>query len=492
MLRLSLCALATAALAAGGCTRRNEDFCCTTTEACQRNGGDGELVRCQPDSDRPYCDNQSRTCIEPPGEPCGPDGECTTNERPICYQGLCVECGTAADCPFSLPVCAEAGHQCESCEQEGDCAAFDGRPYCDQGTCVGCRDGGDCAAAAPICDQADGTCRGCRAGSECASDVCDWIDGECVADDDVLYVAVDGTGSDCTRDDPCGSIADALAAAGSSRNWILMAAGSYQETVVLSGVTVRIVGDGADLTPATVDVPAFDIREQADVGISGLHIHDADGNGDGPGDGVYCTNTGGASTLVLDRVLIEGNDDQGIDANGCNVTVARSTITENLRGGIAFSSVDFDVTNNFIYVNGSGTASAGILVEENPPTRGRLEHNTIVANLNPAGTPSGVRCLAVGALLQFKNNIIYDNQGSASQIEGENCEHTYSVIGPNRVSGEGNTEIAPTFVGETNFHLVAGSSGIDAAAATDIPIDFDGQPRPGGDANDIGADELDP
>jgi hypothetical protein len=494
MLRISLSAAATAlalAAAAGGCTRKNADFCCTTVEACERHGGDSQLVQCPADSERPYCDNQARTCIAPPGEPCGPDGECEGADAPICFEGLCVECGGAGDCPFSKPVCDQVGHQCQSCSEASECGDFAGRPFCDQGECVGCRDSGDCAGeTAPICDQAARTCRGCQAGDECDSGVCDWIGGGCVAEGNVLYVATDGPGDQCTRDEPCDSIDQALDLAAGSMNWILLAPGAYVETVAVSGETVRIVGDGADLRPDSTDVAAIAVSGGANLWVSGLRIHDADGNGDGPGDGVYCTNSGGSPTVILDRVTIEGNDDQGIDANSCNLTVARSTISDNRRGGIALDSVDFDITNNFIIGNGSGSAvSAGILVDKNPPSSGRLEHNTIAANVSQSDTPSGVRCILVGAPLTFRNNIIFDNLGSDTQVTGDNCEHSHSVIGPDAAPGD-NIATPPTFVSDSNFHLAADSSGIDAADDSDLTIDIDGEPRPGSGANDIGADEL--
>ena len=495
MLRISLSAAAAAGLlvaAAAGCTRKNDDFCCTTVEACERHGGDSQLVYCPADSERPYCDNRARTCIAPPGEPCGPDGECESADTPICFEGLCVECEAAGDCPFSKPVCSEVGHQCQSCSDTAECDGFDGRPFCDQGECVGCRDGDDCSAeAAPICDQDARSCRGCVAGVECASGVCDWMGGGCVAEANVLYVATDGSGDLCTREEPCDSIAQALALAAGSMNWILMAPGAYVETVSVTGETVRIVGDDADLRPDGTEVAAITVSAGANLSISGLRIHDADGNGDGPGDGLYCTNSGGSPTVILDRVTIEGNDDQGIDANSCNITVGRSTLIDNRRGGITLDSVDFDITNNFIIGNGSGSAvSPGVLVDKNPPTAGRIEHNTIVANVSQTGTPSGIRCSLVGTGITFRNNIVFDNLGSETQVDGENCSHDYSVIGPEAAAGVDNIAIAPTFASDSDFHLAAGSSGIDAAQDSDVAVDVDGERRPGSGANDIGADEL--
>lgn len=489
-----------AAVAAGACTRKNSEFCCTTADACARHGGDPEDKHPCSDPAAPYCDNEGqygegRTCIAPPGEPCGPDGQCDDPDTPICLEGLCVECGVAGDCPFSAPVCGALDHQCESCSDESECTGFADRPYCAAGACVGCRDGEDCRAeSAPVCDAALGMCRGCLAGSECASEVCDWIGGGCVAEGDVLYVESGATGESCTREAPCGSLATAMevGAAAGGETWIHMAAGDYQESVDVNGGSVRVVAEeGGNLRAGGIDQPVFMVRGGADLRISGLRIHDADGNGDGPGDGIYCTNSGGEPTVVLDRVVIEGNDDQGVDANSCKLTVSRSILRDNRRGGLALDSVDFDVTNNFILANGSGSAvSAGVLIDKNPPTAGRLEHNTIVGNVNPAGSPSGIKCVLVGSLLTFRNNIIYDNLGSDTQVDGDNCAHRYSVVGPDPVAGVENIQVAPSFSSDTDFHLVAGSSGIDSAEASDVSIDFDGQPRPGAAANDIGADEL--
>ncbi len=485
-------ALVAASLAGAGCTRRNGDFCCTTAEACGRHGGDPSAIQPCDDPDRPYCDNQGRTCIAPPGEPCGPDGECDDPATPYCFEGLCVECDGAEGCPFSAPVCGELDHQCQSCSEAAECSGFDGRPFCEDGACVGCRDGDDCAElSAPICDDSERTCRGCESGAECASAVCDVVDGGCVAEEDVLYVTTDGTGDMCTRDDPCDSISQAIGVAAGRRNWILVAAGDYQESVSVAGESVRIVGDGASLRPGGFDQPGIEVSGGANLRVSGLTIHDADGNGDGPGDGLYCTNSGGAPTVLLDQVVIEGNDDQGVDANNCNLTVARSILRDNRRGGISLDSVDFDINNNFIVANGSGgNVSAGVLIDKFPPTAGRLEHNTIVGNVNPTGSPSGIRCVLVGSLLTFRNNIIYDNLGSDTQVDGDNCEHRYSVIGPEPASGTGNVQTAPTFASDSDFHLDPASSGVDVAEDSDITIDFDGDPRPGSGSNDIGADET--
>ena len=491
MLRISLCAAAAAAITAG-CTRKNDQFCCTTAEACGRHGGDPSAMQPCDDPARPYCDNDQRTCIVPPGEPCGPDGECDDPATPVCLEGLCVECAGAGDCPFSAPVCEEAAHQCQSCGEEADCQGFADRPFCDEGACAGCRDGGDCAeASAPICDQEARTCRGCQSADECDSGVCDWVDGGCVPEADVLYVSTDGPGSDCTREEPCDTVTRALELAAGRRNWILMAPGDYQETVAVTGETVRIVGDGASLRPGGLDEAAVSVTGGANLRVTGLRIHDADGNGDGPGDGVHCTNGGGTPTVLLDRVVIEGNDDQGVDASNCNIVVSRSTLRDNRRGGLSLDSVDFDVTNNFIIANGSGgSVTAGVLVDKFPPTAGRLEHNTIVANVGQTGSPSGIRCVLVGTPLTFRNNIIYNNLGSDTQVDGDNCEHRYSVIGPDPQSGDGNIQTAPMFLGDSDFHLAAGSSGIDEAEDSDVSVDVDGDPRPGSGDNDIGADEA--
>jgi hypothetical protein len=100
--------------------------------------------------------------------------------------------------------------------------------------------------------------------------------------------------------------------------------------------------------------------------------------------------------------------------------------------------------------------------------------------------------------LTLSNNIISDNvvSGGGHQVGGSAmCSFTYSDIGPDTVSGTGNTMAPPLFVNPSagDYHLMANSPCVDAAdpnadltgvAAKDI----DGETRT--KPADIGADEV--
>src|SRR5690606_26978218 len=107
------------------------------------------------------------------------------------------------------------------------------------------------------------------------------------------------------------------------------------------------------------------------------------------------------------------------------------------------------------------------------------------------GVTAGVDCTGV---LVLRNNIVFGNSpdNSDPQVSG-NCSHEYSLIGPIGVAGDGNLlDDEPLFAdaGEGDYHLQPGSPGIDAAAASDVAVDHDGEDRPAGSGPDMGADEV--
>jgi hypothetical protein len=195
---------------------------------------------------------------------------------------------------------------------------------------------------------------------------------------------------------------------------------------------------------------------------------------------------------------LSGNAGGGVNATGGTVEVTGSTLSGNAGGGLSIGNAGFVVLNNFILKNGNAdNVSGGVVVAGNPPggaSGGRLEHNTISENVGPTDEPSGVQCLAVTTGLTFRNNIIYGNQGSTTQVTG-NCSYRYSLIGPTGVAGMGNIgDAAPGFVNpEGNmFHLLPASRGVDEGEDSDVAVDFDGDERPQGDGPDMGADEVVP
>ena len=71
------------------------------------------------------------------------------------------------------------------------------------------------------------------------------------------------------------------------------------------------------------------------------------------------------------------------------------------------------------------------------------------------------------------------------------CSVRFSAVDGVGATGEGNIAGVPAFVGGGDFHLAAGSAGIDAAdPASTATIDIDREPRPLRDGYDMGADEV--
>ena len=456
-------------LALGGCKKANPDYCCTGADCAEQRQCPDDL----------FCDNEGafgdleHSCVEPPGTPCSESNPCD-GEAPVCHDGLCVECEEAEDCTAAQPVCS-GELTCDGCAGNDDCALH--------------------AEATPVCGD-DGACRACAGGDECTSGVCDTEVGGCVAADDVLYVEEGADGADCTAEAPCGAIQQAVALAEGDRVWILVAEGSYAGTVTLDDVTVRIIGYGADLIPTSL-MSGLVVRGGADVLVEGLRIHDATGTGSG-GDGINCANDVDSPILRVRRATIEGNDDEGIEALACTVELTRSVLRGNVGGALTVEDSDFTIINNFVYENGGVDEPGGVSVRGNPPggeTAARIEHNTVVRNIGPDGVVSGVTCSEVVTELTFRNNIVWGNNATASsQVLGATCAHRFSLIGPQEVSGEGNLNVAPTYIdqGSDDYRLEDGSTGIDTAADSDVLVDHEGDARPAGDGPDMGADERAP
>ncbi len=484
------------ALVLAGCTQKVDGYCCTDADC-------DSIVECA-DPARPFCDNAGefpasngvgRTCIgDPLTSACDGPEDCTNQERPFCLDGMCVQCTEGSECAADAPVCDDGTHLCGACTMDGDCdGRAEARCFTDDGVCVACLEATDCPLMeAPVCDDTDHACRGCIADAECASDVCNLATGECVAEADVIYLEPGGTGATCTSVAPCGTFAAGLALVTATKKTIKVGAGSYDERVAIPGLTVDIVGPGADVH-GTVVGPLFDITGDAEVSIRGLRIHEGAGT---TGDGVRCTDSTGNPTVTLSAVTVDTNGGKGITATGCALTVTRSVIRGNTAGGVVISAGTFTLTNNWIVGNGVSTLPNGGVTIQNTTGTGAhvLDFNTIADNNSSASFP-GVSCGTIGGALTFANNIIYANE-SAAQVGGDlMCTHAYSNIGPIAESGTGNINMAPDFVGAGtgDFHLAAGSPGIDVAdMAAALTIDLDGDDRPQNGRSDMGADEVVP
>ena len=350
----------------------------------------------------------------------------------------------------------------------------------------------DCAAAAPVCDE--GACRRCERNDECASGACA-SDGTCVAETSIAYVSPNGSATAmCTKADQC-SLTRGVELA-PPRQFIVLASGTHSLPAALTVPGTRNLIGAGGMRPV-ITTPAvgamIKLALGADVTFDHLELTGAKNSAGGlDGYAVQCPTDGNVTVRIKDAVVSQ-NTGGGVEARKCTVEVFASTFTNN---GNAISVVDtnakiersmfsgnqtalfldaglFVVTNNFVVRNQEGIdlfANAGTIVE----------HNTIVDN-----SVFGIRCQAFDGPATFPNNLFARNMVNTSP--STSCSYPNSIsagtdIGPVKFKSP---DAAPF-----DYHLTAGSSAIDLAAATALTVDFDGEARPAGTASDLGADEL--
>jgi hypothetical protein len=455
-------------------------------------------------------------CGRVQGEQCAAAADCADPAAPFCVDSFCVAaCATNADC--------------------GDPE----RPLCaDDGACVGCLDDSDCDTAAPVCDEVAHACRSCAEDAECPGGVCVDVEGTCVGDAAVGFVAIDGTDpGECTRAAPCATVGFALGPLGTSRRVIHILGPVFpvDATILLDGdhvldgeatqlrssvdPTIRVTSRSGAIVEGVrlevvdrVDVPAIAVATNSaaqlhEVAIAGtgttllLVDRGSDVTATESHFGSFTTSTfdptqrlhcfGG--TLRVERSVFErafASTQLPVGSDVCELTITRSRIESDRDGSVAIGGGRLIMENNLIIHHGA-VDSIGA---EGLRNGSAVRFNTIVNTTAEVHDRGALFC---DAAVDVTGNIFHYN--STSSVRGT-CATRFSIFDDvsTTSAGTGNLIAEPdaVFVDRAagDYHLAPNSVGRDAADpdVVDVTVDFEGRPRPSstGTRADIGAFEA--
>ncbi|NTU84414.1 MAG: hypothetical protein HGA45_34465 [Chloroflexales bacterium] len=326
-----------------------------------------------------------------------------------------------------------------------------------------------------------------------------------------LYVAPDGDdAADCVSSaTPCHTIGAAVGKAVSG-DTVLLAAGTYSETVSLSK-SLTIVGVGAPTTAidgAGRGTVLTVLSSQARVALRDLTVRG--GNAIGAGGGI--TSYG---ALSLERVSVQenrvsaGEGFQGLGggiASFGTLTVSDTAVISNtgVTGGGIYSQGDL-TASNVTFAGNTATAGGGLAAGAGTAT---LSYATVAGN-QATGAAGGLQA-AEGATIQLGASIVADNGGTSAAPEcvGDLVSLDANLIGPAAgctfsSTGPGDQIDVDPLLGPLESGggptltraLLPESPAIDAGVSEQVACpagDQRGVPRPQLTACDSGAYEAEP
>lgn len=366
-----------------------------------------------------------------------------------------------------------------ACKSDNECPATASHCVIAQGVCAECLVAAHCTdPEATLCDLDTRTCRGCLEHADCASRAC-LPDGTCGDDSTVAFV--DGAaGNDlttCTIAAPCATPNRAHALLTPTRRYVKLSgtitlASRLQLSLVAD--TVWLADPGTSIT--SDDEPIVELRD------GNLVVYDLE---------VACMRDrgfriNGGTSLHLHGVFIHSCTKLAIEGNGGALVIDRSELSSNA-GGIQTGPGTFSITNSFFTRNGTNGA---VRIESSTIGINRFEFNTVVDNMASTSSLSartgGIECPGSNTMA-MPHNIIARNTGYRTNTFG-GCDFSKSLVTGEVTSiGFVSSDTAPF-----DYHIRPPSVAIDAAYATTLAVDFDGQPRPVGVESDLGADEHTP
>ncbi len=213
----------------------------------------------------------------------------------------------------------------------------------------------------------------------------------------------------------------------------------------------------------------------------------------GYGGGIYIKGWHGAAP-VLDGNVITNNN-----------ASFKSLAIDGFGGGVAIyricETAPVILRNNVIANNDSDDYGSGLwvgAVGEDLPVGVVLEHNTFANNKNGDAAIS----LQYALTVEMSNNIISGHNMGVFAMENGTVtmdgtlwhQNTVDTGGAGTITHTNDLTGDPLYADAANFnyHLTAGSAARDAALASGVASDLDGQTRPNPDTNlpDLGADEY--